>query len=484
MDPKIKKARVTKGKEGLRPCAWWTPVACVVLAIAFLCLLVLFIPVAVVCFLVNYTFRVFFPKPLEIFKTSNGLVKTLGRKGEAGVEWTKRDFDVVLYGATGFTGRIAAKYLATTYPRNLRWAVAGRNRRALESLVKELGIPSVAVIVAEAHDSVALEALVKRTRCVISAAGPFYTFSSEILRQCAIWGTHWSDITGELDWVGKMRELHEDAARTSGAMIVSCCGHDSLPWDSVCYMLSQELIRKKDRLASVDIFDDIVGAPSGGTILTICSIMDDLLTPRMKLTPKTGNSSTKTCRFVEKSPMYPRWSNSIHSWTAPFFMAPVNAKVVQRSNLLLGYNSQQLVYSESQVFPDFCSAFIATVVLVFGILAMAIYPLRWMLLGLGIMPSPGQGPTDSQLDNGFLHITAIGQGESGARVSAEFYFPNDAGYRDTARMLVESGVLLSTKPPATGRNGGGFFTPSAAFGADIVSRLCDGGSIFSLKSVK
>lgn len=481
MDPNIKKVRAAQGKEGLRPMPWWSPLACVVLVVFFGCFLVITLPLAVVFFLVNYTYRILFPKSKEVFKASRGLSDSPKGGGE-GVEWTKREFDIVLYGATGFTGRIAAHYLATTYPRKLRrWAVAGRNQRALESLVKELDIPSVAVIVAEAQDSVALEALVKRTRCVISTAGPFCTFSSEILRQCAIWGTHWSDITGELDWAAIMRELHEDAAVSSGAIIVSCCGHDSLPWDSICFMLSRELIKKKDRLCSVEVFDDIVAAPSGGTIRTICSIMDDLLTPRMKLTPKTSDSSL--CRFVEKSAMWPRWSNSINSWTAPFFMAPVNAKVVERSNVLLGYNKQQLVYSESQVFPDFSSAFIATVALAFGLLAMAIYPLRWMLLSLGMMPAPGQGPSDTQLDQGFLHITAIGQGESGARVSAQFYFPNDAGYRDTARMLVESGVLLSTKPPAIGRNGG-FFTPSAAFGAEIVSRLCDTGSIFSLNSVK
>jgi len=446
---------------------WSDPLLSLLLCLVSPVLIVILAAGAVLSLGINAAWRMLLPKKKMVFAP---IVCADNRP-----DWAEREFDVVLFGATGFTGRFAAEYIKKTH-KDLKWAVAGRNAKALEGM--SLGIP---IILADASDSAALRALAFRTRAVISTAGPFWLHSSELLRQCASAGTHWADITGEADWVAETMAAHSAAARKSGVKMVSFCGHDSLPWDMLTFHLNSVLSSEGDSLAGVEFFDDIVAAPSGGTLATIFSILDGTVARRWA--HRASPSAKSSCSFKIKNPSFLTWSSSLQQWAALFVMADVNAQTVKRSNELLNYNSSEMSYSEAQLFPSFCSALNATLLLIIGFLLMANYPLRVLLLSLGVLPVPGTGPSAHQLSKGYLLIKARARGTNGTVASGEYYLPNDPGYVDTARMLVECGVLLSKTPPVENQ-GGGFHTPASAFGGRVTESLQAGGTILKTAVLK
>ena len=446
----------------------------------------LLVPLALLSAIAQFIFEVLIPsKPLVVFQDS------VPQKDNPSDE--EREFDVVLYGATGFTGKLAVEHIAKTYllresagPK-LRWAVAGRNQSALEKVVKETcgdDGASLPIIIADGNDAEALKKLVRRTNVVISTAGPFFKYSHEIVRQCAENGTHFADITGEVDWVAVMIDLHGETAKTTGARIVSCCGHDSVPWDLTVCMINQELNKKGELMKRVECFDDIRGAPSGGTLATIASMIDGGFRPRWihkrrlafdpwLKTPAGSKSSTKT---TISNPFLPFFNHELKKWEAFFVMAEVNGKVAQRSNALLGYNADgTFVYSEGQVYPDFWTASVSILGLLIIMPVLFIPPLRAQLF-----LAPGTGPSRSALERGFLRIQGKGTGDKGTVVRTDMYFPRDAGYVDTARMLVECGILLAQASPSQ-KGGGGFHTPASAFGSSLIERLKLGGTVFEIK---
>ena len=182
--------------------------------------------------------------------------------------------DIVVFGATGFTGKMAAKYIARQYGCRFRWAIAGRRRAALEAVRNELSLidnslSNLPIIIADSADLVSLHSMTMLTKVVITTAGPFDKYGSDLVRYCAENGTHYCDITGETDWVRKMIDLHDNVAKRTGARIVSFCGHDCVPWDLCVLELSKKLQSRGETLDEVSFFDFIRSAPSGGTMATV-----------------------------------------------------------------------------------------------------------------------------------------------------------------------------------------------------------------------
>ena len=208
---------------------------------------------------------------------------------------SKRVFDIVVFGATGFTGKMAAVYLAKKYGRSVRWAIAGRRLSALEKIRDELltlnkdyaGLPAdecIPIIIADSGDLASLDAMNEKTICVLTTAGPFDKYGSLLVQSCARQGTHYCDITGETDWVRKMVDQHDDLARQSGARIVSFCGHDCIPWDLLVLECSKHLRKKGETLEQIEFFDEINAAPSGGTMDTVFHSLGN----RVKYTSQLG----------------------------------------------------------------------------------------------------------------------------------------------------------------------------------------------------
>ncbi|KAJ1415215.1 Saccharopine dehydrogenase-domain-containing protein [Ochromonadaceae sp. CCMP2298] len=389
----------------------------------------------------------------------------------------ERMYDIVVFGATGFTGKMAVMYLASRYGSTVRWAIAGRRKDALMQVRAEAAaingdLANLPIIIADSSDGASLDAMARQAVCVITTAGPFDKYGSKLVGSCARHGTHYCDITGETDWVRKMVDQFDELAKKSGARVVNFCGHDCVPWDLVVSSLSQALKKKGESLVEVSFYDEINSAPSGGTMDTVFHSLGNRVKYISKLgfdpLLKSALGSQSSNRLVSKTQSVLGWSKEYKAWVGPFVMAMVMANCVRRSNALNNYSSR-LVYREAAVYPSFMAGYVNVMGLVLLGTMLFCPPLAWVMRKT-VLPAPGQGPSKEDMDAGFLRVTGFGTGSNGGKVRAVIYFPTDPGYRDTARMLVESGLVLALEGDKV-RVGGGVWTPAACQGDVLMQRL-------------
>ena len=346
---------------------------------------------------------------------------------------------------------------------------------------------AIPIIIADSADLQSLHAMTRQAVCVLTTAGPFDKYGSLLVQSCAQQGTHYCDITGETDWVRRMIDLHDDTARRSGARVVSFCGHDCIPWDLLVLMLSSHLLKRggaittsgsKDTaiknkkrtstatsssasgdgnnnssssggggetLVSVSFYDEILAGPSGGTMDTVFHSLGGARKQYVSLLGfdpllKTAAAGTAAGAAVASGNRVEartqRWlgysaEHEGGAWVGPFVMAMVMCNCVRRSNALNNY-SARLVYKEAAVYPSFMAGYVGVLLLlVLGTVLMC-PPLSWAMRRW-VLPAPGQGPSEREMDSGFLRVTGYAVGSSGTKVNASLYFPTDPGYRDTAR---------------------------------------------------
>lgn len=487
--------------------------------------LVLFVPLTLLCQAVIYLTKCVSP--------AGGKKKrpTADEKGEANFEILKaaadtagRKFDVIIFGATGFTGRMAATYMASHYGLNsdggeVKWAIAGRRRAALESVRADLisqrrrtdprssaePSPSEAaeaaeeaeealpIVVADSADVASLQQMACMTKVVATTAGPFDKYGTALVQCCAQCGTHYCDITGETDWVRRMIDLFDPLAQRSGARIVHFCGHDCVPWDLLTLACAQKLQEKfpGEQLGSIRFYDEINSAPSGGTLATVFHSLAGRSKYKSQLgfdpLLKTVAGSQSSNKFSLKVQGSLGYSKERRRWVGPFVMAMVMANCIRRSNALNNYSSK-LRYYEAVVYPSFAAGFISLADALFLATVIFCPPLSWLCLAIGLLPQPGQGPSEADMDEGFLKITAYANSTSNgdrtarADVMAVMYFPTDPGYRDTARMLVESALCLALPEcERRVRVGGGVWTPAACQGSVLTERLLETGCTLAVQ---
>lgn len=448
---------------------------------------VFFLPCAIVCVVLQQI--------ANLFTTPDkGTTEPIGEPDDKNflTSKDKRPYDLVVFGATGFTGKMVAQHLAKTYGMNktVKWAIAGRSRAKLQAVAKDIGMPDLPILIADSGDVNALSSMVRATKVIVSTTGPFLKYGSELVRQCSLNGTHYCDITGEIDWIRIMIDMHCAAAERTGAKIVSLCGHDCIPWDLSVLALSDHFKKKGDTLTEVRCYDEIRASASGGTIATIFTALSNRrkykaalgFDPLLRL-PNGSKSDAKFLPDVQKTMGY---SSEHGSWVGFFIMSMVMANCVRRSNVLLGY-SKKLTYYEGRVHPNFFSAFNEALGLIIFSCFLVTPPLSWLALKTGMIPSPGDGPSAASMDKGFLKITSYGYGEGGSKtgnpVKGVIYFPTDPGYRDTARMLAEAGMLLAVEQEKTAKKGG-FHTPASALGMPLMERLVATGSSWEIHDSK
>ena len=255
----------------------------------------------------------------------------------------KREHDLVLFGATGFTGQLAAHYLAKNYGQvktaGFKWALAGRRREALEALRRELvevnprsasELAKLPIIIADSGDFASLCRLASSTKVVITTAGPFDKYGSDLVLCCAEFGTGYCDITGETDWVRKMVDMYDDKARSTGARIVNQCGHDCVPWDLLVMECSKLLKAKGDSITEIRCYDEINGHVSGGTLDTILHSLSNRIKYKSAsgFDPllKTADGTKSDTVFRSKNASFLGYSHENSSWTGPFVMAAVSRR--------------------------------------------------------------------------------------------------------------------------------------------------------------
>lgn len=320
------------------------------------------------------------------------------------------------------------------------------------------------------------------TKVVLTTAGPFSKYGSDLVKWCAVNGTHYCDITGESDWVREMIDRYDDAARKSGARIVSHCGHDCIPWDLAVLECANKLKTKGESLKEIHFYDEINASASGGTMDTALTILTSRVVYKSSLgydpLLKTATGEKSSTKLSVQNQAFLGHSAEYQSWVGPFVMAMVMANCVRRSNAINNYGAK-ITYKEAQVYPSFMAGYVT--LLGFFVLGTALYcpPAKWLLVTY-LLPKPGEGPSEKEMDDGFLRVTGVATGSNGGKARAVFYFPTDPGYRDTARMLVEAGLVLALQGELV-RVGGGVWTPAACQGEQLTQRLVNTGSTLTVE---
>ena len=387
-----------------------------------------------------------------------------------------RELDIVVYGATGFTGRLVAEYLNQQYGVNgeVKWAMAGRSRDKLVAVRDEMGVGSdVPLIVADASDVESVNKMVASTSVILTTVGPYQLYGNELVEACAAQGTDYVDLCGEPAWMHKMIAAHSAAAEKSGARIVFSCGFDSIPFDLGVFFLQQHAVstfgstvaRVKGRVRAMK------GTMSGGTLASFKETMAAAGRDR-SLIGILRNPFALTSGFEgAEQPLgnQPEYDDALQSWVAPFVMASINTKNVHRSNMLLGHSyGENFVYDEMMVTgPGDKGEAIAKAVT--DDTSMAKSSLQ-----------PGEGPSKEERENGLYDVLMVGEHTDGRSVRISVKGDRDPGYGSTSKMIAESAVCL-VKHPDIGS--GGIWTTAPIMGAELIERLrANAGLTFTIES--
>ena len=388
---------------------------------------------------------------------------------------SNRELDIVVYGATGFTGRLVAEYLNNQYGVNgeVVWAMAGRSLSKLEQVRDEMEISNdVPLVVADSSDIDSINAMVERTAVVCTTVGPYQLYGNELVAACAAAGTDYVDLCGEPGWMHKMIGAHSAAAEASGARIVFSCGFDSVPFDLGVLFLQQTAEQKlgstvprvRGRVRAMK------GTFSGGTLASFRTTMAaaakdpdliNVLRNPFSLTPGfTGAEQPKGDK--------PVFDEVLQSWIAPFVMASINTKNIHRSNLLMGHQyGTDFVYDEMMLTgPGEQGEAIANHIANDNSMAED-------------QTQPGDGPDKESRENGMYDVLFVGEASDGQLVKVSVQGDKDPGYGSTSKMIAESAVCLVKNPEAAR---GGIWTPAPAMGSLLIDRLqANAGLTFTIE---
>ena len=395
---------------------------------------------------------------------------------------TDRTFDIVVWGATGFTGALVAEYLLAQYGLggDLRWAIAGRSQEKLDSVKAEVGADAadLATRVADSFDEESLAAMTASTKVVITTVGPYAQYGSPLVAACVANGTHYCDLAGEAQWIRRMIDTHHDAAVASGARIVNCCGFDSVPMDIGVWFLQDEARQRYGSYcdAITMLVKATKGGPSGGTIASMLNIIKearaDRSVARVLVDPYALNPPGDREGPDGRDQQGVRYDDVAETWTAPFVMAGINTKVVRRSHALQGYPyGRDFRYREAVMMGKGASSWAkaSTMTAALGGFVVASgFEFSRGLLEKHVLPKPGEGPSQSQRENGFYDLRQFGQLPDGSVIKSRIKGDRDPGYGSTSKMLAEAGVSLAVDDL---ESAGGVLTPAAAMGGALLGRL-------------
>ena len=391
---------------------------------------------------------------------------------------TTKPFDIVVHGATGFTGRLVVEYLLQRYPAGSgpRWAMGGRSAAKLAAVRDELGAPAdTPLVVTDTTSPASLQALMDSTRLVLTTVGPYQLYGNELVAACAACGVDYVDLCGEPAWMRQMIDAHQGAAQASGARIVFSCGFDSIPFDLGVFKLQGEMQARFGHPASRvrGRVRKMKGTFSGGTAASLKATLAaaaatpgvlDLLKNPFALTP--GFEGPR-----QPSGNKPLVDDALGDgiWVAPFVMAAINTRNVHRSNFLLGHAyGRDFVYDEMLVTgPGAKGEAIANAVA------------GDKSLGSDTGPKPGEGPSREERENGFYDVLFLGTDAAGNTLRVGVKGDRDPGYGSTSKMITEAAVCLL----ANRSTPGGIWTTAPALGQALIDRLqANAGLTFAVET--
>ena len=382
-----------------------------------------------------------------------------------------RQFEIVLYGATGFTGKLVAEYLAEAHP-DLKWAIAGRSQQKLDEVRQALNLPKLPTITADSADPASLNAMAEQTTALISTVGPYAKYGTPVLEACATEGTHYCDLTGEAQWMAEVYEQIDPIAKDSGARLVHCCGFDSIPSDLSVFFLQKHFNERFGSYAThvTGRMGRAAGGVSGGTVASL-----------MYVAEQASKDPVIKERVMDPYALYPAglekgldgpdqagisWDDNFESWTGPFVMAAINTKVVRRSHALAGLPyGEDFRYDESQLCSSRAKALLSAGGLGAVMAGTFFSPTRALLKK--VLPSPGEGPNETTRKDGFFEFWAHGT-DNENKLRVKVAGQRDPGYGATSRMLAQAGLCLARDELSVG---GGIWTTASAMGDPLLARL-------------
>jgi short subunit dehydrogenase-like uncharacterized protein len=379
-------------------------------------------------------------------------------------------FEIIVYGASGFTGRLVAEYMDRQYGRTINWAMAGRSEEKLAAVRDEMGIAQdTPLVIADADDAASLKAMVESTKVMITTVGPYQLYGSALVAACAAAGTDYVDLSGEPGWMHEMIGAHDATAKTSGARIVHSCGFDSIPFDLGVYFLQQEAQKRfgqpctqvRGRVRAMNgEFSGGTAASLGATMAAVAKnpeLLNVLINPFALANGHQGPD--------QPADNVPYEDEATGMWVAPFIMAAINTKNVHRSNALLGHAyGADFLYDEMMI----CGAGDEGK-------AMAEMVASTNPLEGDDVPQPGEGPDKASREAGNYDNLFIGTTADGQRLEAATGGDMDPGYGSTSKMLAESAVCLLRDCDSVG---GGVYTPAPAMGEKLIKRLVDNAGMY------
>jgi short subunit dehydrogenase-like uncharacterized protein len=398
-----------------------------------------------------------------------------------------RELDVVVFGATGFVGKLTAEYLAQHAPDDVKVGLAGRSEEKLARMKSELG-KDWPTIVADSSDPASVKALAERCRVVATTVGPYRKYGMPLVEACAAAATDYIDLTGEPLFIRDSIDRCHETAAASGARIVHCCGFDSIPSDLGVWLLHQEAGELEDTTLVVK---GVRGGASGGTIESMTTMLDEVkgdarqrkilfdpysLSPDRDAEPDFG-------RQPDMGP--PSRDDDIDEWLAPFVMAAINTRIVRRSNALQDWAyGRRFRYRETMAMGSGPVGLAKATAAVGGLGALtgalAVPPVR-KALGRFI-PSAGEGPSQEAREKGFFKTEIHARTPNGERYVCRIEAQGDPGYAATAVMFGESALcLVLDRDELPDR--AGVLTPATALDGPLLERLRAAGQTYEVEKL-
>ena len=377
----------------------------------------------------------------------------------------EREFDIVVYGATGYTGRLVAEHFVREYGGRAnapKWAMAGRSRGKLDDVRQAIGAPlDTPLVIADADDPASLEAMCRRARVVLTTVGPYQLYGDALVAACVKTGTDYADLCGEPAWMREQIDRRQAAAQASGARVCFSSGFDSIPFDLGVLMLQKEAVARFGRPAPRvrGRVRGMQGTFSGGTAASLTATVK-AVAKNPRLIPILQSPFGLTPGFEgpdQPSGLVPRYEDDLGKWAAPFIMATINVKNVHRTNFLSGFPyGEDFRYDEMMLTSPGEAGKAA---------AHAVAEMLKNPFGAK-PPTPGEGPSKAERESGFYDVLFVGAMLSGETLRYGVKGKYDPGYGSTSRMLGETGMaLLACDAP------GGVGTPGSFLGEALVERL-------------
>ncbi len=382
-------------------------------------------------------------------------------------------YDFVIYGATGFTGKLVVEYAINQYNNNneISWAIAGRNNDKLEHVQEKYNLPSyIGKIIVDSNDQNSIDEMVSQTKCVLTTVGPYQLYGEKIIKTCVSSGTDYVDLCGEPGFMHKIISECSAEARETGARIVFSCGFDSIPFDLGVLFVQEEALSKLNKYASSvrGRVRDMNGEFSGGTAASMKATMAALQSnPELINILVNPHALCDGINGVQQDDdSKPIYDKELDTWVAPFFMAPINTKNIHRSNKLMNH-----IYGENFKYNEMwiqgpgeegkaAAEFIST------------------MNPLGDAPEPGDGPSRESRENGNYDVLFCADVD-GETIKASVSGDMDPGYGSTSKMITESAVCLVKDCEDLA---GGIYTPAASMGKKLIKRLeSNAGLTFKLE---